>query len=293
MNHRFIFVLSAIFALSLTVSGCEQLLSTTFAISMVTGTPDLANDDDPLLAAIGADALPSATNVIVGVGERDSITSTNPPSPIANAVVSINYNNNRVPLAANNEKGSYEASSVNGANLTYELGVEYKTSINANDETYNLAVIAPQGIPKENVVFSPTMSQDPLLQVNIHPNNTDLTIDWSSASGATKKQVLISLLKFTFLGDTENPFDYDEPSNWQANSSKPIFQNVPQSTSEMLDFFSKTPPTYIVIPGSKLTTGTYILLVTMVDIDGNTSDNLSLGSCAIAGRATAFSFMVE
>lgn len=289
-----------LFSASVLWSGCDQLTATVQAVSVVTSLPSLAEAhgmDPTLLAAMPASSMPPEfTTVLVGVGERASITSTEPPQPVGEAQVSISFGASPVNLCGvAGTEGTFQASSIpsdecGNPALVYAAGEEYKTSIETSTDTYELSVTAPTPVNPDSVEFTPALGslegpQAALFDLAHHPKNTALNVDWSGDTEASKRNTLVTVVRINY--DTTD-------DSWELDPENPIFDNTPKEAAAMIDLITQTPPTSVSLQASLFgTEGLYMVVVTSTELSTSTSSNLSLGSGALAGRGTAFVFYVN
>jgi len=301
---------------ALALAGCDKLTATTFAVSVLTRTPNLndvatsAGLDPSMVTTLGgASAIPQATAIAVGVGERESVTSTNPPTPVTGAQVTLSFQdaagvdqNVQVCEATgtSSAQGGYQATSVAGAacaaaNLTYVPNRHYTTTIVKGADNYTLDIQAPAAIPATDVTFSPnfqattetigTFGAVPKLAIN-----SALTVTWPSHG----KNVFVTVFRINYNGADWSLTNVSKQSNWTPDQTQPIWDNVPRDATGMLDVITGTPATTVTIPATAFAkAGAYALMVTLTEISSTTSSNLSVGSSALAGEGTGFVFVVK
>ena len=179
---------------AIALTGCDELLSNTQGVSILTAAPDLANAQglDPNLEILlpleqmGA----NVTAVAVGLAERDTGTA------LGGAQVSLSWDSNSLSLCEG-ETGSHTATSLptapcGDASLAYVPGTTYTTGIVTGADNFSLTVTAPNAIDSNNVDFSPSLSTGATTVIGVsynlmsHTANTALTIDWSRDAVLTR-----------------------------------------------------------------------------------------------------------
>ncbi len=301
---RSILTINLFFACIATASlqGCSKLTATTTAVSIITSTPALAeaqNADLLLLETIGDELLPEATAALVGIADRDGVTSQE-VSPVTTATTKVSFIASTITLCpVASTPGIYQTSSAQGApcpsELFYQAGAEYRTVIYDHDEIFTLEVRAPEALAAEHVVFAPafTNAAIPTLSLVRHPLETALQVNWAEAPGAADKRMILTLFRVNYLGNDlgDDPQAMLEPNSWIADAHNPIYTNLPTAPGEIFSFITEK-PTAAVIPASSFErAGLYLLVATHANMDNDTSSNLSLGSNALAGKGTGFLFI--
>jgi hypothetical protein len=310
---RSLVVVASVAWLSVGAGGCNQLTATTVAVSVLTSTPNLAqaeNMDEGLanylpLANLG---LNQAVFDYVVVADKASATSTS-LTPDTNAVVSISWDNTSVPLCSQaNTPGAYAVSSmVSGgssscdtASFVYQNGATYSTNIQKASSNYTLQVTAPAPVSATYVNFTPTSTGGPLgttstvtLQMYSRTAlaSSGLTVDWHLATSAAGKNTFVTLAR-VLCTNLSNPL---ASQSWTVESNPVVYNNSPTQPADLIQLvLGPTPPTQVTIPGSAFnTTGLYLLILTTADLSTNVSDNLAIGSAALAGAGTAWVFWVS
>lgn len=287
-------------------AGCDELTSTTFAVSIISETPniqDASGWDANLDTVIDASYVPAATLALVGVGERDGTFSTNVTS-IADAAVTVSWTADAqsysVALCGTATDGSYQASSVTGADcadasLAYVPNAAYTTEIETATDVHTLEVTAPEAMDPTYVAFSPAFTDAGLapLTLDHHPLNTALTVDWSAAPNATEHDTFVTVVRVDFTEQTMTHATVLNSANWSVDSANPVFDNTPRDPAGMFDLLQSAPPTSAEIPATTFDRqGLYVVVVTPTELSDDT-DNLMLGSAALAGKGTAFVFLVN
>ncbi len=292
-------------ALALTTAGCDKLTATTFAAAMITRTPDLATAqgmDSGLATALGTTTIPDVTVGLVGVGERDSITSTSAPKPVTGATVTMTFDTpaQTVSLCETGADGSYQTTSETGApcasTISYVVDSTYQTKIETSKDTYTLSVKAPDHLDASYVDFVPALAAYNVGPLSLleHQATDTLAVSWPNAPGAAGKNVFVTVFRINFAGDFTQYSSVTTASNWTVDSGNPVYTNAPETATAMLDMLTGTPATSVTIPTSAFSAkGLYMVMVTLTELGTNTSDNLSIGSGSVAGWGTGFVFIVQ
>lgn len=280
----------------------DKFTSTGQAASILTRTPSLGNaqDLDPnLVAALPLDAMAAnVTGVLVALGERDDPLSTQAPTPITDAAVSIAFDGTTVDLCTGPEAGTYVATNQNAdpcgdTVLAYQAGTTYTTQIRIDDHTATLKVVAPSAIEPAKVSFSPTFGSAADYagaSMKSHPANTKLTVDWGGDPSAGKP-TFVALFRARYTGPADGQGALNS-ANWQADT-QPIFDNRPTEPRDIIDLVLGNAPTSADVPASVFDqTGVYFLVLTRAELSTDT-DGLAVGSGAMAGVGTVFAFWVE
>lgn len=284
--------------------GCDQLSSKTQAVAVLTRTPNLA-DANGMTASLAA-ALPlsgldqnGATGIAFALGERESFSSTN-ITPIATANITASWSGVTVGLCAQRSVlGTYAASSVSAdacgdARLTYEQNALYTFDVETSGDLYTVRVVAPTLLEANDVTFEPALSAITNVngaQLRRHDRTTPLKIDWSNAGVA--EPAFITVFRIEYVGSGGD--DALEPSSWRLPTEpNPVFENGPRSVGEYVNLiFNDSPQTSFTIPREVFArSGLYLTVVSPVAVATDISNNLSLGSGAVAGAGTAFAFWV-
>lgn len=289
-------------------SGCDKLRATTLAVSVVTRTPELADAqgwDADLAGVLATDDLPLAVTAgLVAVMERESVTSTTAPKPIAGATVRIGWSNKSVTLCAVDDPdaaGTYQASSLpapapcSNPTFTYEVGAEYETTIVTADDTHTLTITAPDRVDPTKVDFTPTPTNAPapLESVRQHSLGEALTVAWDRDAEAADKNTFLTVLRIDYNGANNDPSSLLNGDNWQPEPT-PVYDTMPREAGEIIDLITQQPETSHEIPATVFDRkGLYILVVTATGLSSDTSSSLSIGSGAMAGIGTAFLFFVQ
>ncbi len=303
-----------IMALSLASSGCDKLLATVIGVGITTETPNptQAQGLDSDLAAIlpfnDPDiGLKQAVGSAVGLGERESSTSTAAPDPLEGASVKLLWPGKQVSLCPDADApGSYAVTSVPGdacgnAALEYLDGVTYTTRVETSDDIYTMDVTLPPAINAQTVVFAPvatpTTYQSPaapditLERIDLSTLGSGLNVNW----GTTDRNAFLTVVRINYGGPgpaaTANDF---LNATWTPEPGNPIFDNFPKDAGAMADLIINAPETSATVPATVFdTAGLYLLVLTPVEMSEVTSDNLMLGSGAFAGVSTIFAFWVD
>ncbi len=299
--------------LALTTAGCDKLTSTTSAVSIITDTPAIEQStgwNDALSSILPPESIPMATVAMVGVAQRDSITSTATPKPVTGATVSLSYadaagTSQTVSLCegAQSAAGTYETSSLAGtpcaSALGYVAGSTYKTTIETAKDTYTLSVKAPNPLAASAVSFTPALADAnvpaQLSPMYEHGLNDALTVSWTLPAADQGKNVFLTVARINFnsAADMSRVQDATNPSNWTVESKFPVWTNVPQTPNDMMDVVTGTPQTSAEIPATAFSQqGLYLLVVTVAELSDQTT-GLSIASGALAGAPTGFIFVVQ
>jgi hypothetical protein len=292
-------------------AGCGKLTATTQAVSMVTHMPALKEAqgwDAKLDAAMPANAsLFNITVAAVGGTSRDGITSTT-VTPLTGADASVVFTGSKgsttvhlceVPSSTSGTGGTYRAVSVPDSlncgttTLEYVNNVNYTTNIETGSDLFTLHVAAPEPINPALVDFTKPLTAASLtvLTLKHHALGEGLGVDWSRDTTASDKRTIASLFRVNYTGTSTGMLTQ---TNWQLDPKNPIFDNAPRKAGDMIDFVTKSPSTSLTIDGAYFgQKGLYILVLTATNLNTTTSDNLSLGSGALAGSGTAFAFYVD
>jgi hypothetical protein len=294
-------------SIAATASGCDKLLATVMGVTMITASPEIDQaqgwDTDlatPLAGVMADDSMKGATLAGVALGERESATSTETPTPLGGADVSVSFGSAQVSLCEGDE-GSYATTSIPAGEcgdpaLDYVEGELYVTDIETSDDVFTIEIEAPPQIPATSVDFTPAFGNHTagalsLLQHNL---NTALGLDWSGDSTASDNNTFVTLLRINFYGDPGVPADYTVGSNWGADPDNPIYDNAPRDSGAMIDIVTQAPETSATIDaGAFDTVGLYVLIVSNVELSTKTSSNLSIGSAALAGKGQSWIFWVD
>ncbi len=290
------------------LSGCDKLLAKTDAVSIVTRTPSL---DDALGMDEFFDVLPSearqdVTTVLVGVGERESTTSTE-VTPLAGAAVKVEFNGTRVSLCAAPEgegDGTYQANSIPNEEtcgdeaLTYIEDAEYTTTIETSSDVFTMKVTAPPPVVQSLVAFSPDIyAGDATLLPNggelYTHDGSALTVDWHEDTAAADRNtfVVVARVRFTNAMGNDDVFD---AGNWAFDKDQDtVFDTFPREASAMIDLITKEPETSVTIPSSAFdSAGLYALAVIPAELSQET-EGLGVASGALAGQGTVWVFWVD
>jgi hypothetical protein len=299
---------------ALALAGCDKLTATTFAVSVLTRTPNLndvaasAGISSTMASTIGENAIPQATAIAVGIGERDSITSTNAPTPVSGATVTLSFQDAASVDQAvsvcevtgtSSAQGGYQATSVAGAacasaKLAYVATHHYTTTIVKGADTYTLDIVAPAALAASSITFDPDFTKTPETIGNFgsvpkHALNTELAVSWTS-----DKNVFVTVFRVNYNGADWSLSSISNQSNWTPDQTQPTWDNVPRDAAGMLDVITGTPATSVTVPASVFSkAGAYAVMVTRTEISSTTSSNLSVGSSALAGEGTGFVFIVK
>lgn len=286
------------------VLGCDQLSSKTQAVAVLTRTPSLAEANGmsaELAAALPLSALDQngATGIAFALGERESLTSTT-ITPIGNANITVSWSGVTVGLCAQRGVlGTYTATSVSADNcgdarLAYEQNALYTFDVETSGNQYTVRVVAPPLLRASDVTFEPALSAITNVngaQLRRHVRTTPLKIDWSNAS--VSEPAFITVFRIEYVGSGGD--DALEPSSWRLPAEpNPVFENGPRSIGEYVNLiFNDNPQTAFTIPREVFARpGLYLTVVSPVAVATDISNNLSLGSGAVAGAGTAFAFWV-
>jgi hypothetical protein len=136
---------------ALLCTGCDEILSTTLAVSVITRTPELASAANEVIPATALGPLNQmATAIVCGVGQREDSTSTETPTPVTGAQVSVSFSTSIQLCEIPDSQGTYGASSIptedcGDERLVYTDNTEYTTEISLGGDMYSVSVIAPPG----------------------------------------------------------------------------------------------------------------------------------------------------
>jgi hypothetical protein len=213
----------------------------------------------------------SETLATVYLGERDSPTSSEAPSPIKGANVAIQFSGNSVVLKEEDggEDGVYLADSVREPKLLYADGTLYTfaADISGNDAgPFGGGVTAPTRLSPASLTLTPAPEAIPLVpNVYRHPKSADLTITWTEANG---RYAYVTVLR----ADAANP-----------GQPQQVYDSRPKTGQDMIKFIIGTPPTSLTVPGSVFDSdAAYAVLVVVAD-KGDPQTNTFLGSPLLAG----------
>ncbi len=284
--------------------GCEQLMSKTQGVAVLTRTPNLANATDmtaPLAAALPLRDIDGngATGVAFALGERESLAQAT-IMPINNANITASWGGVTVGLCAQrNVLGTYAATSIasatcGDARLAYEERTLYTFDVETAADLYTVRVIAPAALDPGDVTFDPPLSglsNVNGVQLRRHARAMPLKVDWSGAG--VSEPAFIAVFRIEYVGSGGD--DALEASSWRLPSEpNPVYENGPRTIGDYVNLiFNDSPPTAFTIPREVFgQTGLYIAVVSPVAVGTDISGNLSLGSGAVAGAGTAFTFWV-
>ena len=254
-------------ALLSVASGCD-LTATTVVAGTLVSTPAL---EVPGQFNVKAEVIASAW-----VAERDSATSTNEPTPLQGATVSVTFPGNRVALVEESQPGLYLTTSVDDAALQYVDGTQYTFRASLPDGSvaeYGGSVTAPSRLTPAALTLSPQPTEvfPDLAQVGVHPKNTALTVSWASEQYGRYAYVSVFRAK---ADDLENP--------------ELVFDNRPESAEEIIQFILGTPPTSVTIPAETFAQdGIYGVVVVIMNKHDRLLPNTFLGSPVLAGSGAA------
>src|SRR5262249_7867929 len=117
--------------------------------------------------------------------------------------------------------------------------------------------------------------------------NTDITVHFPPAQDGNHYRPIVALMSMAV-----DPTQGVDPQNLLgAALGKRSFEysNMPTSGPELLKFITEDPSLDVTIPGKHFQApGCYLVLVATARLNIDTSDNLFVGSGAIAGAANAF-----
>ena len=253
---------------SLLSAGCDFLdaaTATTVVGGLIVSTPEISIS--------GRLDVPAEVIATAWVGERQSATSVETPAPVGDAAVELSFGTTQVNLPVQNAAaGVYGQSSVSVSTLTYIDGAAYALVADINGSRFGGTVNAPPALTPAGLVLdpSPTATVPGFPDVGVHPANTGLTVSWGAQFG-----------RYTYV--TVLRADPNDPQNPQQ-----VFDNRPQSTSEILAFVLGTPPTSQAIPADVFAEdGLYaVLLVAMNNANDLLPDTFA-GSPILVGSGAA------
>ena len=250
-----------------TSTGCDLLESataTTIVGGIIISTPAVSID--------GQLDIPAEVAATAYVGERQSATSTEPPTPIGTADVSVSFGTSMVTLPVREaQNGVYLETSLTEDSLSYVGGEDYTLVADINGSRFGGTVTAPPVLTAAGLTLTPNPTPSTEVPTAfVHQANTDLTIAWGSMFG---RYAYATVLRA----------DPTDPSNPQQ-----VFDNRPDTTNELLQLILGTPPTSITIPAETFAQdGLYgVLLVAMDNTDDLLPDTF-LGSPILAGSGVA------
>lgn len=275
--------------------GCDALTSTSTGVGVVTRTPDLAaasGMDQNLVTYLPIESVAkrNATVGVVILGNRASATSSN-FSQTTGANVTLSFSGQSVDLCDNNN-GTYSGTSVAGAAcadtaLRYQPNAEYTFDAVTASDSFSMRVTAPVSMQPSAVTFTPALSAPTTFNGAVlqnHPRNTALEVNWENADAPA----FVTVFRVNYVG-TNNALS---PQSWQADTSNPVFSNLPQSANDYVAIITGNQESTLTIPASAFSgRALYFVVVTLLEVSTETS-GLSIGSGAIAGAGTAFTFFV-
>ena len=252
----------------LATSGCDLLEAanaTTIVGGFIVRTPELSITD---IIDVPAEVVATAY-----VGERDSPTSTATPTPIGTAQVSVSFSGRTVALPVQDAPaGLYGESSTRVTMLEYEGGAEYTLEADLNGSRFGGLVTAPPALSAAAITLdpNPTMAVPGFPEVLVHTASTALTLTWGDQFG---RYAYVSVFRA----------DPNDPSNPDV-----VFDNQPETASELLNFILGTPPPNVTIPGDVFAQdGLYaVVLFTMNNTDDLLPDTF-IGSPILVGSGAA------
>ncbi len=272
MNRRTLLCLAS----PLVFAGCDLVssaTSTTVVAGVLASTPDINVGDQFKVK--------SQTVVTTYVGQRDSVTSSNAPTPITGANVTVQFGGNSVKLAEQmgmgQQAGFYTATSVQNMNLTFADGQLYTFNALLPGDAHGGTVTAPTKLVLANFDFQPALQPFMTTYPNVYKftKNTDLTVTLKVMTAGHYWYVTV------LRADTAHP---DQPQQVYAS---PPFDKNPPSAEGILNFIVGTPPTSLMIPGSTFSQdGAYAVLLVAMD-NGTPNKNTFLGSPLLAGSGVA------
>jgi hypothetical protein len=250
-------------SLLLLVTGCDFLESATAKI-VVAGVVAKS----PTIELEGQYMIPGETIATVWLGERKSETSTDEPTPISGANVSLRFGGKSVVLEEQAERGLYLASSLEDSTLVYS-STEYAflATIGEDSADFGGAVTAPTELSAAAMQLSPspTQSVPGFPDVQRHPKSTALEVSWQSQFG-----------------------EYGYVSVFRARQSDPsnpelVFDNRPQTALEWIEFVAGDPPERAAIPSDVFgADGVYAVVLVALE-RGDVLPSTFVGSPELAG----------
>ena len=274
-KRTFAAVLPVAFATQLV--GCdllESVKSTVVVTGLVVKTPKIS-----VAGLIDLDAEVVATS---WVGERESATSKETPSPVPGAKASVVYAGVTLPLVEK-DAGLFETTSVEEPTLQYESGASYAfvaTLPEDGSTEYGGSVKAPTALEPAAVKFTPApgAAHAQFPDARMHPKDTALTLDWPALTYG--KHAFVSVV-------------YADPLNvMNAKDPEFVYDSRPESASEIIEFVLGEPVQTLTIPAETFSkAGIYGVMLFVVD-RGSPRTNTFLGSPFIAGSGIAALFAV-
>jgi hypothetical protein len=270
MNRRTLLCLAS----PLAFAGCDLVssaTSTTVVAGVLAATPDVNVGNQFNVK--------SQTVVTAYVGQRDSVTSENAPTPVTGANVTLQFAGNAIKLAEQmgmgQQAGLYTANSQNSMNLTFAENQMYTFNalLPGDAITHGGSVTAPTKLLLANFDFQPTLQPYMTMYPNVYKftKNTDLTVTLKVMTGGQYWYVTV------LRADTAHP---DQPQQVYAS---PPFDKNPPTAEGIINFIVGTPPTSLMIPGSTFAQdGAYAVLLVAMN-NGTPNQNTFLGSPLLAG----------
>ncbi len=244
----------------------ESASSTIIVSGLFVKTPDLTIE--------GRLDVPGETLATVWLGERESVTSTEEPTPIGDADIKVTFAGNAVVLPESEEKGIYAQNSTKQASLVYAEGTRYDfvAKLPSDSETeYGGSSTAPAPLSAAAISLDPQPSQTVpgLAEVGVHPRNTALTLTWGTQYG---RYAFVSVFRA----------DANDPSDPQL-----VFDSRPKTAKDVLQLLVGDPPTTITVPAEVFAQDGVYAVVLVAANQGERRSNTFLGSPFLVGTGAA------
>jgi hypothetical protein len=222
----------------------------------------------PELQLAGQYSVPGETIATVWLGERQSETSTEEPSPIAGADVSLEFDSTRLELEDGAERGLYLKSSLDDAKLEYRSTSYVFTALTpGSDADFGGAVAAPTELSPAAVRLSPapTESVPGFPEVQRHPKSTAIDVSWQEQFG---RRGYLSVFRAN-AGDPSRP--------------ELVFDSRPKSALEWIELVAGNPPEKLTVPADAFSRdGVYAVVLVALE-RGDVLPSTFIGSPILAG----------
>lgn len=311
------------------LAACDQLTAGVQAVSVLTQTPDVADSlpaELKQLTTFNQQDFEPVAGVVVGIGEvanvTEAATGNAEPQPITGAEAYVRWTaegSEEVALCeaaaegesqgiegASEAQGLYLASSYapetndttpcTATELAYASGTTYTTEVETATDVYTMEVEAPAPVAADKLTFAPELSGPESIggvDLQTHTGGA-LTLDWSDDPEASKRNVFVTVLRAQFSGDPNTAGSALDDANWTVDEDNPVFDNTPREPQALVDLVLEQPETSVEIEASTFSEpGLYAVVLTPVELSTQTSTNLAIGSGALAGQGTVFTFFVK
>ena len=246
--------------LTIALSGCDFFESATAKI-VVAGIVAKS----PALELAGQYEVPSETVATVWLGERASETSTEEPTPIRGADVSLGFGGKSTPLMET-EPGLYVSNPFEYQSTAYA----FVAKIGADSANFGGSVNAPTELSPAALRLdpSPTESVPNFPEVQRHAKNGALSVRWQSQFG-----------RYGYVSV------YRARSNDLAHPTL-VFDNRPQTALEWIDFVAGAAPESIMIPSDVFAQDGVYAIVLVAREKGDVLPSTFIGSPQLAGSGT-------